>query len=395
MLKRLSLVGLFILLSCAPKEGYKTKYFGVHLRLGEVWDEKLKLAEDLGFNTIVIWDIFWKAESAGDVPSKKIDRQKILELARAIERVKSYGFRAVVKIHTLPGKVGLKGKDARYSWWMGFHFGGDAWLDGYWDNILKDVALCAKRADALVIGNELYSLCVHTEAWSKLIDKTRRIYKGKVVYASFFTSPIVEDKIWLIRLAKMFYGSYGLFRKVTDSIGEGRFRFETEEMEREVAKRLLSHRNKWREKLHAVGVNIYFPVWWYRSTPTVDGYKKAYVDALLWKWGPFRFRLNYWNATRSFAGRKPLWITEFWVSDEDPDWGEPGHAKEIFTAFMDFWRDKAEAIFLWEGPTFWKSFIEEEVGQNINGARSSLPIFFSFRTYEPSENRPTLSRNTM
>ncbi len=363
MIRYLSALALAVILSCVPKKeevSMKTKYFGVHIKLDEVCEEELDLAQELGFNTIVLWDVFWEADRYDQVPSEKVQQEVLDDLANSIAFVKSYGFKVVVKIHTTPGEVGLVGPDKRYSWWMGFHLAKDNWFAGYWLNILKPIAEVAQseEADALVIGNELYSVTKHTREWNWLIDSTRDIYKGKITYASFFTSPIVEDKIWLIKFARAIFGDYRLFRKIADSIGHGRFHFETKKREKEVAKAVLSHRNTWRMRTGIVGVNEYFPVQWYRKKPTIEGYEKAYTDAVLLKWGPIKLKLNYWKAVRNFAGNRPLWITEFWVSNNDPDWGEPGHAEDIFTAFMNFWWDRAEAIMLWEGPDYWKDFIE-------------------------------------
>lgn len=339
--------------------------FGVHVKVGSDPVE-IKLAKELGFDTIVLWDTFWYAPGY-DVPARPQDipiRGTSLDILA--EEARKQGLRVGLKIHATPGNVGLVGDDQRYSWWEGFFVVKDVedWFDAYATYVFIPLLSWAYRnADYFWMGNEMYSTTrCGQKRWlsfigaKMIIDGLKEPLRGgsppQLSYASFFTSPLANA--WpgvLARLAGKIVGERRLLRLVLDKFaGPNRFRLATKEREKEVAREVLRHRNTWRTYLDFVSVNCYWPVWWFRKEPTVGGYYKAYTE------GPLG--INYYKLCRKFAGNKPLVISEFWVSDDDSDWGEPGKAKEIIEAGIRFWHKNAEGLVLWRGPSYWERYVD-------------------------------------
>jgi hypothetical protein len=118
---------------------------------------------------------------------------------------------------------------------------------------------------------------------------------------------------------------------------------------------VAKHRFEWQEELDIIGLNIFWPVWWLREQPSVDGYKKAYRD-VKFKLAFFSVRIDYFDSVKWFIKDKPLFVTECFFLETDPDWGEAGKKFELYEAefetfmpiasgwFMSFWKGANENV---------------------------------------------------
>ena len=94
---------------------------------------------------------------------------------------------------------------------------------------------------------------------------------------------------------------------------------------------------------------MYWPVWFCGDMETC--FTSLRVAKVLF----FPVTLNYEKAVLKFTGGR-LWITEFWTSPTDPDWGCPGKEREIIATYLRHWGDRVSGFFLWEGPSFWRKY---------------------------------------
>jgi len=325
------------------------------------WQSELEIAKEMNCNCIVLYCVAPGLRHYAETKFPRVETNSLNVLQAGIKICHNEGYQVAVKLHTTPGETGLVGKARRYNWWQGFFQPEDRsdkvneWFNTYFGNIVHPIAQVCSTAEYLFFGNEFYLMDRYSENWAKHIHGLRNLYPGKVGYCCFFTVPI--HNLWLpvLKLAARFFGKEKLYYRIIEVANSERFKFESKAREQEFIEGVAKHRFEWQEELDIIGLNILWPVWWRREQPNVGGYKKAY-RGVRFKLAFFSVRIDYFDSVKWFIKDKPLFVTECFFLETDPDWGEAGKKFELYEAefetfmpiasgwFMSFWKGANENV---------------------------------------------------
>jgi len=330
----------------------------------ERWESELKVAKEMNCNCIVLHYTAPGLKHYAETRFPEVEESFLNTLQEGVKICHDEGYRVAIKLHTTPGETELVGQARRYNWWQGFFQPEDTkakvdeWFKTYFGNIVYPIAQVSS-AEYFFFGNEFYLMDRYTENWVKHIHGLKNLYPGKVGYCCFFTVPI--HNLWLpvLKLVARFFGKEKIYYSIISVADSGRFKFKTKTREKEFIEGVARHRFEWQAELDIAGVNIFWPVWWLREEPSVEGYKKAYHN-VKFKLGLFSARVDYFDSVKWFVGEQPFFVTECFFLETDPDWGEAGKKFELYEAefetfmpiasgwFMSFWKGANENVDLQE-----------------------------------------------
>jgi len=328
---------------------------GLHCDTKRMTKEDLKIAAEMNCNTIVLYLVEAGLDRYDALDFKMIPMEVLLKLSDAISMCHDEGFSVAVKLHATPGEVELVGEARKYSWWQGFFQPPDSrlghWFKNYFGNYVFPVAeVCDRKGvEVLYVGNEFYLLDRYEDEWRSWILNTRDFFGGKIGYCCFFTVPLHNYYMRLLKIAARIFGKERIFDEILKLAGPGRFKFKSYERKLKFIEGVARHEFRWQDALDIVGINIFYPVWWLRKEPTVEGYVDAY-ERTRFKIGFLSITVSYKKSVEWFVKGKPFVVTECFFRDDDPDWGEAGHKYDLYHAeFRTFW-DLADGWLI----SFWK-----------------------------------------